>query len=658
MVSKVEMDRIRSLPVIREITPAEVLSLSEEFVQAKAFAGRCDCGAPSCWDKEAKVRKPVRLQPDQGAGIRAFQEHRRGFFDIDVGKGKTALAQLCASIWFHRHPTARILYLLPPNLVRELFTYHIRWARTHLNAWVPRWINLHGKTAAVRAALVKSQQPGIYVLPYTLLSEEGASALLEGINAGMVIADEAHTLAGNRDTGRTKAFWPWVKEREPRGVVMSGSFTRQSPEDYHKLLTWVLGDRSPLPRLVVDTQTWSSALESKASERPLDRDLIAAMKPLVNWAVRTFPNDFDNPKWDVRTIRMAYQARFRTAPGVVKSIEGRGIKTGLQITNYPCRQPNDRLADMLSTLEDDWVTPDGDQKNFSVEILEVARQLSAGFYLRHYWDPKVRDVKQAIEAWERRKEYEIVLRDFLKSPRARTMALHVPHAVGNLMKREGAIKNWEHMFHLWKDWKKVYHKDLPRRSTKPVRVDPYKVKAVLRWAREHADTGGVIWIHHTEFGDWITETLAEAGLKPHRKVSGDTWQAGDASDGKLVVASAGAFGQGKNLQHYSHQILAQWCRTAPRMQQLLGRLHRQGQEAEVVVAHTLRVTDYDHQQAYATLLDTIYDKQTHGGDRKLLIAEWQPRPREYPADFLREKGFGLASLGQRDEDDSPNDGDD
>jgi hypothetical protein len=165
----------------------------------------------------------------------------------------------------------------------------------------------------------------------------------------------------------------------------------------------------------------------------------------------------------------------------------------------------------------------------------------------------------------------------------------------------------------------------------------------------------VIWVHHESFGDWISEALRESKIRHHRKISGDHWQAGDASDGELVIASSGAFGQGKNLQHYKHQILAQWCRTAPRMQQLLGRLHRQGQEAKVVVAHTLRVTDFDHEQAYSTLLDTIYDKQTHGGDRKLLIAEWRPRPREYPPDFLRERGFGLAQFGSQDEDQEEDD---
>lgn len=650
MVSKAEMDRIRDLPIVPEITPEEIEGLSLEFVQEKAYLGECKCGLPSCWDKEKQERKPVRLNADQAAGLRTFRSWKRGFFDIDVGRGKTALAQLCASIWFHKHQESRILYLLPPNLVKDLFNYHIRWARAHLNAWVPRWINLHNKAPQVRDALIKSGEAGIYVVPYTLLSEEGAVALLNTLDAGLVIADEAHTLAGNRDTGRTKAFWPWVKSSEPRGVVMSGSFTRQSPEDYHKLLTWSLDEKSPLPRLVVDTQLWSSALESKASERPLEPDVAATMRPLVKWAEKNFPQEFEGAKWDVRTIRMAYQARFRTCPGVVKSVEGQGLKIGLEIVNLACRAPGGRLQAMLDEATENWITPDGDEKTFSVEILEVLRQLSAGFFLRHYWDMKKPGADQAVVAFERRREYNSVLRDFLKSPRARHMQLLVPSAVGNYMKRHGTIKNWDHMHQLWKDWKEVYHKDLPERSVKPVRVDRFKVEAIVKWAKAFKDHGGVIWVYHQEFGDWITEALRDAGLKPHRKVSGDSWQAGDASDGKIVVASLSAFGQGKNLQHYQHQVLAQWCRTAPRMQQLLGRLHRQGQEAEHLVAHTLRVTDYDHQQAYATLLDTIYDKQTHGGDRKLLIAKWRPRPREYPADFLREKGFGLQQFGSQDED--------
>lgn len=646
MVSEADMNRIRNLPVIEPITDAEVLELSKEFVQKKAFRGECPCPAKSCGGKK------VRLFTDQAAGVRTFRDYRRGFFDIDVGHGKTPLAQMCASMWFTRNLESRVLYMLPPNLVKELFTYHIRWARTHLNAWVPRWINLHGKPPNVRDALIKSGPPGIYVLPYTLLSEEGAAARLEGINASFVIADEAHTLAGNRDTGRTKAFWPWIKQKNPRGVVMSGSFTRQSPEDYHKLMAWVLGDKSPLPRLVCDTEVWSQALESKSAERPLPPEILGAMKPLVKWAVEEFPTEMSDAKWDVRTVRLAYQHRYRSAPGVVKSVEGQSeVTAGLVIEAWPCARPNAKLTAMLKELEEDWITPDGDEKDFSVEILEVARQLSAGFYLKHYWNMKRPGVQDAILAFELRREYGSILRDFLKSPRARHMSLLVPHAVGNYHHREGPIKNWDHLYLAWKEWKKVYRKDLPKRDTKAVKVDAFKVRAVLEWAKEHKKTGGVIWVHHTEFGDWITEALTDAGLKPHRKISGDTWQAGDGSDGKLVVASSGAFGQGKNLQHYSHQILAQWCRTAPRMQQLLGRLHRKGQEAETVVAHSLRVTDFDHQQVYATLLDTIYDKQTHGGNRKLLMAEWRPKPREYPADFLRERGFGLGQFGAREEDD-------
>jgi hypothetical protein len=650
VVSNAEMSRIRDLPIILPITAEEVEAISQEFVQAKAFAGRCKCNFPSC-----RTPKPIRLGEDQAAGVRSFKLHTGGLFDIDVGKGKTALAQICASIYFHAKPTAKILYLLPPNLVKELFTYHIRWARTHLNAWVPRWINLHKKTDAVRTALASSGEPGIYVLPYTLLSEEGASALLDLIGADLVIADEAHTLAGNRDTGRTKAFWPWVKDRKPKGVVMSGSFSKQTPEDYHKLAVWVLGQNCPLPIQVGDTQVWSAALESKASEKPLSREIIASMKPLVNWAVEKFPEDFEKPKWDVRTVRLAYQARFRTTPGVVKSIEGRGIDVGLHITNYPCREPGGRLSKMLEEADEDWVTPDGDEKVHALEILEVRRQLSAGFFLRHIWDMKKPGAQQAVVAFERKREYNSILRDFLRTPRARHMNLLVPHAVGNYMKREGSIKNWDHMFQAWKDWHEVYHKDLPRRDAVPVRIDRFKVEAIVKWAKEHKTKGGVIWVHHESFGDWISEALRESKIRHHRKISGDHWQAGDASDGELVIASSGAFGQGKNLQHYKHQILAQWCRTAPRMQQLLGRLHRQGQEAKVVIAHTLRVTDFDHEQAYSTLLDTIYDKQTHGGDRKLLIAEWRPRPREYPPDFLRERGFGLAQFGSQDEDQEEDD---
>lgn len=649
----IEMARILNLPVKKEITPEQHEAISKELIQKKPYEGRCECGnVITCGNpKQGVPLKPLRLLQDQAEGVLAVRNLKRMFGDIKVGGGKTALAYLAASEYFKHKKDARILYLLPPNLVKPLRTRHEPWARRHLNVWVPAWIHYHGKPASVRAAYAKVRAPGVHVVPYSLLSEKDAAMLLEAIDADYVIADEAHTISGEARTGRNAAFWAWCKEQDPYGVVMSGTMSKTNPRDSYRLARWILRDKAPVPRTFVDMEKWSEVLRSDSEEKgKIPRKKLKEFRRLVQWARRRFPDRMVDLSASARTVRMAYQLRFNSAPGVVSSAGQAPLGVGLEIVNFPAKDMGRELRDLLNDLDVNWLTPDGILLTYAVEKLEVFRQLTCGFYLKHYWDMKKPRIEEAIAAHEARLEYRAELRNFLKSTRAKHMRLYIPSAVGKYHETHGAIKNWRNLYDLWLRWKELQVEGLPKQSVKFVKIDDYKVKAIVQWAKAHKKRGGVIWVHHHGFAKWIHDELVKADIKPVIKSSGDSWDLGDGSEGRIVVASEGAFYQGQNLQHYQAQIIAQWLRTSTRMEQLLGRLHREGQQAESVQTCTLLHTEFDHMQVYATILDTCYVKQIQGGEPKLLVADWDEEPREFPADFLRERGFKLKQDGASDDD--------
>lgn len=75
------------------------------------------------------------------------------------------------------------------------------------------------------------------------------------------------------------------------------------------------------------------------------------------------------------------------------------------------------------------------------------------------------------------------------------------------------------------------------------------------------------------------------------------------------------------------------------LEQLLGRTHRQGQRAEELVPVTINSDEFDHENLSACLIDSLYIHQTTGTRQKAIYADWDPLPRLYPPDFLRERGF-------------------
>jgi hypothetical protein len=683
------MNRIVSLPISDPVTPEEIEALSREVLQAAPFEGACDM--PGCKTCDT----PLRLFSEQAADLRAFRTYGCGFWANKVGSGKSTTAMLIAQEAFALDPDTRVLLLVPASVVRQFFKRDIPWGRKHLTHpkganLVRWWYDLQGMDANHRRAVARAKKPGVYVLPYSQLSQEDARVILELVDAELVIADECQHLRG--DNAKQRRFWEWVESRDepPIGVGMSGTVQTASPSDYHRTIRWCLGDLSPLPRTVMESQHWSAILRATAdrcpdwcpgpgssacSHRDMDPEQYARMLPLLEFARKNFPTEQDHgedcprppegcrcPKaaqgTSIRAARAAYKLRFRSCPGVVPMSDD-ALGVGLEISNLPCPMPNAQTQELMDAVKRDWISPDGRILTYGLEQHQVLSQLTCGFWIRHYWPeahPKLREVQRAYRL---REDYHKLLRPFFSSAISRKLELDTPRQVGRWHADKGSTHGaFDHLYEAWTDWKEIDRRLEP--SEKPekvmlselVMVDTFKVDLAVAWARKHRE--GIIWCEHTLFADVVHAALVNAALKRVnvlRKAQGASWLRSDGSHGSICVANRKAHHEGKNLQDHQHQLFLQWCRPQSHMEQLLGRVHRIGQKAERLVVHTARVTEFDHMTVCATLWDTVYDKQTQGGSKKLLFADWDPLPVEYPPDFLRERGFRLsANESEEDED--------
>lgn len=626
------MQRICSLPVAVPLTDAQREEMSYKHVKAVAFDGKCSCGNRTCTTKDGK-RKPVRLLQAQADGLHAYQQTGSGFFSIKVGGGKTGLARLIAHDYLLKNPEGRVLLLIPASVYRQFWFRDREWANKHLNAPMT-FVGLGELDLRRRKQRSLFPAPACWVLPYSLLSTEDTIDLLRTINADLVICDEGQELRDHASSAKGKRWWSYVDRRDPppKGVVMSGTLTTRTPMDYHRLIRWSLGPNSPLPRPVVEATEWSAVLRSGADE-PTDTQ-IDQLRPLLTWA--------NEPRATTQGFRAAYQKRLTSVPGFVVSA-GDSIGVPLEIQNVPACDPavlpgGETLNEMLYALEADSRGPNGDVLKFGVEVHNAARELSAGFYTRRFWNEADPMVEQAKQAFKAEQEYAKELNQFFKSTKIPREGLDTPMVVGNWHATRGAIKHWEHLYDLWAAWKVLQVEGLPERQSEPVRVCDYKIRHAVEWARK-TRKGGILWVYHRAMAQWLFESLTTVGLRCILKDAGATWLESDGSEKYFCVASIEAHYRGKNLQHHTNQLLVQWPRPADYAEQLLGRCHRTGQQADRLVVHTNHTLDFDHEQMAATIADTVYDFETIGGERKLMIADWNPEPREYSEEFMRARGY-------------------
>lgn len=649
-----DIRRIISLPTHDDPTTEEV----EEFCRGEILADAFEKG--------------FRLFPKQVEGLSQYDEHGSPFCPIGVGLGKTLLALMIAQRASKRTEirgrpnNRRTLLICYTGAYGQLVDRDIAWARTKVPLTIPFYAIGH-KSVKDRLLYAKSSRSGCYIVPMSHVSSKSFDEFLQALRPDTIILDEAHQCS-NPTAARTKRIRRYCDEHNPDFVPLSGTMTRKTIRDYHHLLKASRGSKMPLPESSSLASEWGMVLDSGAGE-PSDA-ATGPIKPLVDWARRKFPTeDF---AFSTEGIRHAYMRRLCSAPGVVSSGDA-DIGVSLILANREIPQEEceaapgwKRLQQLIADVEQAWLTPNGDEIEHAIHTWKWMFELSAGFYNQLTWptateyaERKGMSVEQAAETLAKARQYHVAHQAYSRTLRKWLDAhakpgLDTPFLVGSWMHRhpEQARAQAADLYESWTAWKGLDFAGRPDRDSSAVRICPYKVNRAVKWVREELDTpGGIIWAYHEDMARWCHEALREAGHDPLLCLAGEAGNRAildHENSNRIVVASISAHGTAKNLQHFSRSFLLQTPRPPAMAEQLLGRTHRSGQEADEVLVQMCNTGDFDHQNFAACVNDAVYIHTTTDNRQKLVYATYEmPLPRMYPAAALRARGFEVSALSRK-----------
>ncbi len=623
-----EMERILALPLVPEMTEAEVRMFSSKHVLVSAQA------------------TGFTLFKTQAEGFDAYIETGGLLGPIAVGWGKTLLALMIGNYAFNHEGERRIMLLLPPEVLSQ-FESDLRQARLWVPFSTPVFI-MGGKSKLKRRQIAASGKRGIYVLPYSLLSTKDTEENLADIRPGLIIADEAHKIS-RVSAARTKRMRRYfTKHPDVRCVALSGTITSKTLRDYWHLAKAACRNNNPLPNIKEMANEWGDKLDSAASTDGSPGPL----RMLCRWAEKHWPDE-DFPH-TTTGFRRAFRRRLTSSPSVVSSGDAE-ISTSLIFRTRKLGMTDPTLIGLLDDVTEKWLTPNGDEIEFAMHAWKWQFELSAGFYNELYWptvaklmsrkgwlQPHAEDILQRSQDYFiAGQEYARTLRAFLLVGRA---GLDTPMAVGSFMHIHGD-KSYprvpRYVFEAWRAMKELDFEDRIERDSRAVRVCDYKIEDAVEWAKQLPQGhGGIIWHYHKEIGEWLMERLHKSGRDILHCPAGANKEILDpANKNKVCVVSVSAHHTGKNLQHFHHQLMVQWPRPANMAEQMLGRTHRNGQKADELYVDMQHALDFDAANLAACINDALYIHQTTGNRQKLVYGNYTSPPRIYTPEALKALGL-------------------
>ncbi len=505
-----------------------------------------------------------RLRPIQAAGLLEAERTNGLFGPIGVGAGKSDLALLLPVVM-----RSKVAVLLVPAALRE------KVLRQDYPALVPHY-RLPRLVGAKVAPLHAEGE--LHLLSYDALSRESGARILEDLKPDLVICDEAHALRHPSAT-RTKRFVRYFREhRDTRLCALSGTMTSKSLRDYAHLAFLALREGSPVPTSWTVLEEWAAALDSGFLQAPP-----GVLVELCQ------PNEH---------VREGFRRRLVDTAGVVATTES-ALGTALNFYERPVEVPK-VVRDTLRQVNETWTSPADDEAFDDVLVLHrYLRQLAAGFYYRWVW-PNGEPPTLRSQWLDARKAYHREVANFLthrSKPGIDSPLLYAKAvADGRLTSATSAA------------WLAV--KDLAKPKTEAVWLDSFLVDDAVAWATQST---GIVWYEHAAVG----EALAARGL-PHYGPGDEGLLKEDGS--RSIVASIRAHGTGKNLQAFSRNLVTTPPVSGTTWEQLLGRTHRPGQDADEVEVYVYRHTPEMRGALTKALRDAEYQQRTTGNQQKLLAS--------------------------------------
>ena len=522
----------------------------------------------------------INLRPIQHQALAAIEDAGGGLLPIGVGHGKSFVCALAGTVL-----GAELAIVFTPAGTVSQLRHTVISTRVHFR-----------------------MSCRVVVQSYSMLSRPGGTAMIAELAKGIdtkrlvLVFDEGHKIA-NANAARTKRVKRYVHENpDVRVVVTSGTLLGKSLADLGHLAEWALRDSSPIPRGRDDMLAWARCLDPDGQASGSDWieffPLWAATYPGAAHPSSVYPVARRQAM-----AREAWQLRMRSSPGVVASRAG-SLGSSLILHAVDTLEPPEIVAKALDMIEDG-EDPAGDPIPDDVTAWRLARNASMGFY--YIWDwPGDPD----MEWLDARKEWHRCVRAELEH--ASGEGYDSPFLIASRLQREidAAGGSFPRVIHrAWDTWAAVKHRPAP--PTLAVWLDKYAIHDVATWAARQR-TPAIVWYDTIA----VADALEAAGMKVYR--------AGERIPDQTAhtcAASIQSHGTGLNLQAWCAMLVPAFPSSGKVAEQLIGRLHRQGQTADAVNVYV-----HTHTEPLRHALDKACDtaafiESTTGNAQKLCFAD-------------------------------------
>lgn len=511
----------------------------------------------------------MELRPVQAVALYEAALMNGLFAPLRVGSGKTIVSLLVAVTMNAKRP----VLIVPAKLVDKT-------------------------QRAARALSIHWQIPNfIRIVSYELLGRVQSAELLTRYQPDLVILDECHR-AKNLKAAVTRRIVRYLAEnRAARLVSMSGTITKRSLKDYAHLLRRALGaEKAPVPLSTTELEDWAGALDEKpTNENRFDTGALVLMCSPEEAALHA-----TDP---LQACRKAFRRRLSDTQGIVATLEAK-LACSLSIQAIQPKM-NANTEEAFHKMRTDDELPDGQPLVDGLATWRHARELALGFF--YLWEPA------APPEWmKRRKAWYKMCRTILTdNHRNLDSELAVVNAV--------IAGLYPYASFVYNAWREV--RDSFKPKTVPVWFDDGAIDAAVSWSKGGP---GIIWTEHTAFAERLSQV---SGLPYYGKEGRDSKgrpipEFGEPGCGEgVVIASTAANAEGRNLQAWYRNLVVSPPPNGLLWEQMLGRTHRDGQEADEV-SFEMFVTCKEHLDAFErSRSDAKYIEHTQGQPQKILYAD-------------------------------------
>jgi len=452
------------------------------------------------------------------------------------------------------------LLIVPASMKQDTLRYHAEYSR-------------HWKTKRIE------------VVSYEFLSHPKHVNWLQEYAPDLIVGDESHGMAPG-----TKVLRRVSKYRRAAGsactmVTMTGSIGGRSVRSYWGYSHLSLPGSAPLPKGFLEAQTWGMALDEKVLEE-------LRVEPGALLQLGEYPPEAE----PLVQARRAYQDRFTSTPGVVSTLEDiPAAKLRIWTTLLPL--PAKLQAD-IAEMRLNYVTPGGEDFSSRLELFRHSTTLGAGLY--SIWKP------QAPKPWALcRREWKRFSREFLRTTPKWDSDVHTAMLIDAGRLDDGGVLA---------AWREIEPTFIP--NPVPVWCDDTAVNYAADWlSRER----GIVWVAQAEAGRRLEEMT---GMPYFGRKAQDSQGRGVADHNGPMICSMQSCSVGKNLHYYNHKnLLLTVPPTNKRLEQLIGRTHRDGQSSDEVTVEILLTTRESFLALAQCVRDAEFNWATHGQPQKICYGQ-------------------------------------